>query len=97
MKTYFSRIVADHWCAKNKLEEAAHKLAHEMDRQILTEDQVPAYKAEFLAKIDQLNALFSRCKPLRFSFELSKHHPEDMGDYSIWCDRVFNMCLFLAK
>jgi hypothetical protein len=71
MKTYFSRIVANHWCAHNKSQEAAHKLAYEMERRILTADQVNVYKEEFKAKVDQINADHSRCKPLRFSIENS--------------------------
>jgi hypothetical protein len=94
MKQYFSRITADHWCAKNNLEKAAHKLAKEMDRRIVPDWQVKAYKEEFKTKIQKLNEEFPRCKPLRFSIGPS---PSNNGDIVIWCDGVFNMSLFLAK
>jgi hypothetical protein len=94
MKIYFSRITADHWCAKNNLEKAAHKLAREMDRRILTQDQVPAYKKEFQEKINKLNQEYHRCKPL----ELDIHSAyDDRGDIDFYISSVFNLCLFLAK
>jgi hypothetical protein len=93
-KTYFSRITADHWCAKNKLEEAAHKLAQEMDRKILEEFEVLPFKKKFQAKIDALNQEYHRCKPLRFS--IGACHSNN-GDISVWCDGVFSISLFLVK
>jgi hypothetical protein len=94
MKTYFSRITADHWTAKNKLEEAAHNLAHEMDRRLIQENELPDYKQEFKDKIDDLNKTFSRCKPLQFSIE--KGH-FNSNEYAVYCDGVFNMGIYLAK
>jgi hypothetical protein len=94
MKMYFSRIVADHWCAKNKSEEAAHKLAHEMERRILTIDQVKAYKEEFKARVNQINAAHSRCKPLNLSI---KNGYDNRGDIIFWMDGVFHLELILAK
>jgi hypothetical protein len=91
---YFSRITADHWTSKNRLEDAAHKLAQKMDRKILTDSEVPSFKKEFQQAIDELNQEYKRCKPLRFSISncLSKS-----GDIIIYCDGVFHMSLFLAK
>lgn len=94
MKTFFSRITADHWCAKNNLEKAAHKLATEMDRKILSESEVPAFKKEFQDKINALNLEFKRCKPLNFSIQASY---DRKGDISIYCSGVFQMSLFMAK
>lgn len=94
MKLYLSRITADHWTAKNNLEKAAHELAKDMDRRLLTENQIKGFKKEFQDKVDELNILYYRCKPLRFSIE-SREHSKD--DYSIYCDGVFNMSLFLVK
>lgn len=94
MKTFFSRITADHWCPKNNLDKAAHKLAKEMDRRILQESEVTSFKKEFQEKIDALNAEYKRCKPLRFSMHACY---SENGDISIWCDGVFHMSLFLVK
>lgn len=94
MKMYFSRITADHWTAKNKLEKAAHELAKEMDRRLITEDKVLDFKVEFHDKIEKLNNEFNRCKPLRFSISTKEFAH---GDYWIYCDGVFQMSLFLVK
>ena len=93
-KVYFSRITRDHWTAKNNLEKAAKKLAREMDRILISENRVPAFKKEFQEKVNALNKEFSRCKPLRFSINSSF---ERNGDIVIYCDGVFYMSLFLAK
>ena len=94
MKTYFSRITADHWTAKNNLQKAAHKLAHEMDRRLIQEHELTYFKNEFKECAKRLNQQFSRCKPLRFSIEAS--HSKG-GDYVVYCDGVFHMGIFLAK
>jgi hypothetical protein len=94
MKTYFSRITQDHWQSKNNLQKAAHKLAIEMDRILISENRVPGFKKEFQERIESLNKEFSRCKPLNFS--ISSSH-ERNGDITIWCDGVFSMSLFLTR
>jgi hypothetical protein len=94
MKQYFSRIVADHWMAKNKSEEAAHKLAYELDRRILTSGEVEAFKKEFLSKIDKINTEHPRCKILRWAIHSD---PSDGGDITFWVDGVFHLDLFLVK
>lgn len=94
MKTFFSKITQDHWTAKNNLEKAAHKVAKEMERWIVTNDEVPRFKKDFQEKINALNMEHKRCKPLRFSIE---GHQDRNGDIAIWCDGVFNMSLLLAK
>jgi hypothetical protein len=94
MKIYFSRIIEDHWVAKNNLEKVAHKLAKEMDRRILCEREIPAFKKEFQEKICALDKEYKRCKPLKFSIESYDFHE---GDICFFCDGVFYMDLFLAK
>jgi hypothetical protein len=94
MNTYFSRIVADHWCAKNESQKAAHKLAHEMERRIITSDQVLDFKAEFIDKVSKINAAHPRCKPLHLSIQSSY---ADKGDIVFWIDGVFHLDLILAK
>ena len=86
--------MADHWCAKNKLEKEAHKLAYEMERRIVTSDQVLDFKAEFIDKVSKINATYPRCKPLHLSI-----HSDliDKGDIIFWMDGVFHLELILSK
>jgi hypothetical protein len=92
---YFSRITSDHWCSKNNLEKAAHKLAKEMDRRLVIKEQVPAFKKEFKDKIEKLNLEYHRCKPLRFYTESGQSYQE--GDMWIYCEGVFHMSLFKIR
>ena len=94
MKNYFSRITQDHWQSKNNLQKAAHKVAKEMDRKIITADQVEDFKTEFKEKISKLNAEYPRCKPVHLSIE---RNPLDKGDITFWADGIFCLELFLAK
>ena len=91
---YFSHITADHWTAKNNLQKAAHKIAVEMDRRIVLDDEVALFKADFKTKIDALNIEFKRCKPqvLSIGADYMKR-----GDISFSIDGVFQMSLFKAK
>jgi hypothetical protein len=94
MKNYFSRITRDHWCSKNNLQKAAHKAAIEMDRRIVTSDQVEGFKTEFKEKISRINSEFSRCKPVKLNIE---HDRMDRGDIVFWADGIFCLNLFMAK
>jgi hypothetical protein len=93
MKNYFSRITADHWCAKNKLEKAAHKAAKEMDRRLVPDWQVKAYKEEFKEKILKINNEHPRCKPVELLISAGY---TDRGDIDFYISGVFQMSLFLA-
>jgi hypothetical protein len=94
MKQYFSRIVADHWCAKNESQKAAQKLAQEMERRIITSDQILDFKTEFIDKVSKINASHPRCKPLHLSIE---HSHLNKDDSHFWMDGVFHLELILAK
>jgi hypothetical protein len=94
MKTYFSRIVADHWSAKNESQKAAHKLAKEMERRIVSQDKVLDFKAEFIDKVTWINKAHPRCKPLHLSIQSDRM---DKGDIVFWMDGVFHLDLILAK
>lgn len=65
-----------------------------MDRQLVPDWKVKAFKEEFNSKIKKLQEEFPRCKPLRFSIEANH---SGNGDITIWCDGVFSMSLFLVK
>ncbi len=93
-KVYFSRITQDHWVSKNNLQKAAHKLAKEMDRRIITADKVMDFKVEFIDGIKRLNDEYHRCKPVHLSIEKSQM---ENGDIVFWADGIFCLILFLAK
>jgi len=94
MKQYFSKITADHWVAKNRLEAAAHKVAREMERRIIPEDKIAEFKNEFRDKIKSINIANPRCKPLEFNI-LNAY--DDRGDIDIYIPSVFNFSCYLVK
>jgi hypothetical protein len=94
-RRYFSRITADHWCAKNKLEEAAKKLAYEMDRRLIRESEKVNFLREFDRRIKDLNAQFPRCKPLDYTHH--KGYESKWSEWWIYCNGVFHMSLIEVK
>jgi hypothetical protein len=103
MKQFFSRITADHWTAKNRLEKAAHEVAREMDRRIILENQVELFISEMRLKIADLNKEYSKCKSLKLTvwqpeIYCGDHKDIDLDyDISFIVDYVFHLKLFLAK
>jgi len=102
--TFFSRITANHWTAKNKLEAAAHELAFEMDRKLIPGDKVQDYFKDFEKKINELCAIHHRCKPLKFSwlrgYTKANTWALDTKRWSEWwiyCDGVFQISLVEVK
>lgn len=91
-KLYVSRITVENWMAKNNLENAAKKLAKEMDRKLIMETELSAFKKEFHDKIKSLNQEFNRCKPLDFYIETSYYCKQDTD---IGCIGVFIMEVIL--
>jgi len=100
---YFSRITADHWTAKNKLEAAAHLLAYEMDRKLIPDSDVKEFLELFQHEMNKLCQSFPRCKPLHFSWHVGYSFTEHDGRNKKWnelwiyYDGVFNMSLFEVK
>jgi len=92
---YFSRITADHWTAKNKLEAAAHQLAYEMDRKLIPDHNVKEFLKLFQDEMNKLCMSFPRCKPLHFSW--NKGYNKKWNEWWIYCDGVFHMSLFEVK
>ena len=93
--TFFSRITADHWTAKNKLEAAAHELAYEMDRKLIPGAFLKEFIKEFERKIHKLDSDYPQCKPLRFSHH--KGYTQRWSEYWIYCEGVFQMSLIEVK
>ena len=92
---YFSRITADHWTAKNKLEAAAHELAYEMDRRLIPADKLSSYIKEFENRIHELESIHHRCKPLDFYFH--RGYTRRWSEWWIYCNGVFQMSLIEVK
>lgn len=94
MAQYFSRITANHWTAKNRLEKAAHDVAKDMDRRLIPGDRMNAFIEEFKAKIDSINKANARCKPLELNIHKDYMNRDDIRFY---ISMVFNFTLFLVK
>lgn len=92
---FFSHITADHWTAKNKLEEVAKDLALQMDRRLIPTHKVQDYLNEFDLKMKDLYILHKRCKPLAFSWH--RGYTKDWAEWWIYCDGVFQMSLIEVK
>ena len=93
--TFFSRITADHWTAKNKLQAAAHELAYEMDRKRIPCDMLEDYISEFKRRIHELNSTHPRCKHLYFTWH--KGYTRGWIEYWIYCEGVFQISLIEIK
>ena len=96
MTQYFSRITADHWTAKNRLDKAAKEVAMIMDRKIINQEDIEVFKTEFTYRIDIINKEFSRCKPLVLDIWLPEHR-KGVNDISFSISGVFDLMLFEAK
>lgn len=67
MDLYFTYITSNHWIAKNKAQEQAHKLALEIAGLIIPKSKVNAFKKDVQLKVDQINQDHKRCNDLRLS------------------------------
>jgi len=94
MARFFSKITADHWIAKNSLEEAVKKLAREMDRRLLKNFEVAPFKIKFREKIKELNKAQPRCKPVELEIRSSFLNKEETW---IRVPQVFEMSIYKAK
>lgn len=68
MKHYFTHIPWTYVCS-NSLYKAVLQLLQDNDRVILTQDELIPFKKGILERIDILNQLHSRCKPLHPHWE----------------------------
>jgi len=94
MKRYFSKITADHWSAKNKLQAEAKEIARDMERRIIIESEKLDFTVEFFDRIDKLNQKYHRCKPLYLS---SWDREDENGTIQYSISEVFSLSLYLAK
>jgi hypothetical protein len=96
MRYYFSKITADHWIAKNKLHEAALRVAKEMEWKLIPVGDMPKFEKEFKDKIDAINSQFSRCNPLVLDIYTDpiERRSKDIC-FNIY--KVFSLSLYWAK
>lgn len=61
---YFTLIEHELNC-KNNLDKAGHVLLSELNRCIISADNIKWYKDQINEAVEKLNAQFKRCKPLK--------------------------------
>jgi hypothetical protein len=91
---YVSRITADHWSAKNKLEAAAKLVAICNDRRFITADKRESFISDFKQAIDYLNKSHPKCKELHLSVWYPGMEGRDQKVTFITISGVFQMELF---
>ena len=95
MNQYFSKVTADHWCPKNKLQEEAQKVARNFERKIIHETMVDLFVAELNLNISGLNREYKRCNSLKI--EESRAYTEKDQDRCLVIPGVFHLTLYLVK
>ncbi len=93
-KLYYSKITANHWCAKNKLHEEANEVGLDMERRIISESELAAFRDELTMRIDLLNQKYHRCNPLKI--EETPQHTTDV-DETLFISNVFHLTLHRVK
>lgn len=94
---YFSKITADHWTLHNNAHKEARKLAYSMDKILISERAIPAFKRKFTHGIDEINQQNPKCKPLDLEIW---NHPLQIGisrDIFISIPGNFHMSLYKVK
>jgi len=91
MKQYFIHITADYWATHNKAENQVRKLAHSLNRCIITEDKVNRFVGEFRDKIKDIYKQHPRCN------ELPLYREKRDRDILLYCGNVFRMSLLEIK
>lgn len=93
MKYYFTLIGDDYRTDKNKLEAAAKEAFRDASHCIISENEIEFFKKELIERIHELNAKFSRCKPLNpYVF---KYHID--AKTAIFIDGICSLSFYEAK
>lgn len=93
MKTYFTKVTADHWNPKNKLQDEAQKIARDMECRLVPESEIEAFKQRFFDRIESVNKRFNHRKPLKLTFM----HYYGFDEHSCYIDRVFRFSFYVVK
>lgn len=94
MKTYFSRITSDYWADKNKASIQAKQVARDMDRILISEDEMQQFQETFISKINKVNSDNRKCKDLYLDIWRTALNDKDV---QIMISGVFHMTLFEVK
>jgi hypothetical protein len=94
---YVSRITADHWSAKNKLEAAAKLVAQHMDHMLIPDREKDKWFLDFKNAIDKVNADHPKCKELQLSVWGYDFETKGQKPTYITISGVFQMELFEVR
>lgn len=81
------------WNPKNKLQDAAQKLAQNRTNLLIDAETLPQFVDDIKDRIKALNDYFSRCQPLKIDVTNTSNNNEP----SIYCEGVFSIHLHLVK
>lgn len=95
MNQFFSKVTADHWCPKNKLQAEAQASARQMERRIILENHVALFVSDLNMRIATLNAKYNRCNSLKI--EEARAYTEKDQDRCLVIPGVFHLTLYLVK
>lgn len=102
---YFSKVTASHWVAKNRLQQEAQILAHDLERVYFPERELPLFEKELKTRIDELNKQYPRCKSLELEFYREPYSSPAFGTPSYYTSQdltwivpgVFHLTLYAVK
>jgi hypothetical protein len=96
MSMYFFKTTEVNWRVKNKLQEEAQKIAHDVDRKLVKETKLDEFIEGLYGEIEKLNQKHYRCTPLQLQRFDS---PIPINDYDkfFFIDGVFHIAIFKAK
>lgn len=90
MKYYFTLISNDYRIDKNKLETAAKDATREASYRLISQEELPNFKKEFIRKIKDLNTKHPRCKPLEpYNFQYHIDNEKSAICVGEICDLLF--------
>ena len=91
-KLYYSKITQDYWTDKNNLHKEIREAARSMERRLVNEDELTAFKNELHDKIAVCHANNPRCKEMKLD---TYSYPKEDLHFSV--SGVFDMMLYLVK
>ncbi len=96
MSMYFLKTTAVHWRVKNKLQEEAQKIAHEVDCKLVKETKLDEFIESLYDEIEMLNQKHIRCTPLQLQ-RFDSPIPINNYDKFFFIDGVFHIAIYKAK
>lgn len=90
---YFTKVTADYWTAKNKLQQEVKEFARACERMILKPDAVKDWMAYLKSGVSKLNQQHKRCKPLRVETDKDRQ----TGDIKVFIYGVSHLSVYAGK